>query len=113
MFSIAISRCTIHAEFGMSENLYDKASRYLVKLDPAGFFHWLLGLPPHEFTFHDWCDTRAIVKPGEGDRTADMVAHLLNCMDADASWAVLLEFQIEPDPDMFGRLMHHLGLIWQ
>ena len=97
----------------MSLNLYDQACRYLVGFDGPGFLRWLLGLQSHEFAFNVWLDTRAILYPGERDRTGDLVAHLVDKAENDAPWAVLVEFQIEPDPDMFGRALRHLGSICQ
>jgi hypothetical protein len=41
------------------------------------------------------------------------VAHLLNLLEHGVPWALLLEFQIVPDPEMFGRVLRHLGSIWQ
>ena len=93
----------------MSLNLYDQACRYLVGFDEPGFLRWLLGLQAHEFAFKVWLDTRAILYPGERDRTGDLVAHLVNRTENDAPWAVLVEFQIEPDPEMFGRVLRPWG----
>jgi hypothetical protein len=96
----------------MSQNLYDQSSRYLARIDPPGFFCWLLGPRAEDFAFRGWLDTRAISFPGEPDRTSDMVAHLANLLEHGIPWALLLEFQIVPDPEMFGRIVRHLGALW-
>jgi hypothetical protein len=77
----------------MSQNLYDQACRYLVRIDPVGFIAWLLHLDRSEFAFQGWLDTRAIAYPGESDRTGDMVANLANLREHGLPWALLLEFQ--------------------
>jgi hypothetical protein len=97
----------------MSQNVYDQSCRYLLGLDPVGFFRWLLGLPVQAFTFRGLLDTRAISFPGEPDRTSDMVAYLTNLVEHGRPWALLLEFQIVPDSEMFGRVLTHLGAIWR
>jgi hypothetical protein len=97
----------------MQLNVYDKACRYLAKLDPPGFLAWLLGLQTHEFSFQKWLDPRAIALPDECERTADLAAHLHNLLDQGIPWALVVEFQIEPDAVMFGRLLRLLGAIWQ
>jgi hypothetical protein len=97
----------------MSQNLYDQGSRYLVGLDAMGFFRWLLGLQSSEFAFRGWLDTRAISYPGERDLTSDLIAHLENLLEHGVPWALMLEFQIVPGPEMFGRILRHLGSIWQ
>ena len=94
----------------MSVNLFDQACRYLVGFDEPGFLCWLLGLQSHEFAYKGWLDTRAILYPGERDRTGDLVAHLVNRTENDAPWAVLVEFQIVPDPEMFGARAAPLGV---
>ncbi len=53
-------------------NEYDKAGRYLIKRDPAGFFRWLLRLP--DVAFHAWIDARRHALPDQGDLTNDLVA---------------------------------------
>jgi hypothetical protein len=53
-------------------NEYDKAGRYLIKRDPAGFFRWLLRRP--DVAFHLWIDSRRHALPDQGDLTNDLVA---------------------------------------
>jgi hypothetical protein len=89
------------------KNPYDKASRYAVNLDPVGFLRYFLtaGL-----TFRGWLNARTLTFPGQPDRTCDTVAHLID--DSGREWAVPLEFQLRPDPEMFGRFLGYLGLLW-
>ena len=96
----------------MSENYYDKASRFAARLDPPGFVGWLLGLPPDGFVFRGWLDTRGVPFPGDTERTNDTVAHLDNVTEHGVPWVVAVEFQTQPDPDMFGRLMGYLSGLW-
>jgi hypothetical protein len=96
----------------MATNLYDQSSRYLVDFDPAGFFSWLLGLKKSDFAFRKWLNTRAITFPGRAERTSDLVAHLADLLENGIPWALLLEFQIVPDPEMFGRILSYLAAIW-
>jgi hypothetical protein len=44
---------------------FDKAGRYLIKRDPAGFFAWLLRRPA--VTFRIWIDARRQALPDQGD----------------------------------------------
>jgi hypothetical protein len=90
-----------------------QSSRYLAKLDPKGFFCWLFRLSAGDFEFRGWLDTRAISFPGSPERISDMVAHLTDLFEHGIPWAMLLEFQIIPDPKMFGRLMGSLAAIWE
>lgn len=95
------------------KNPFDQASRYVTKQDPVGFLAWLVpGLRP-TIRFQDWLDTRSLPFPGEGDRTCDTVACLLDPEPAGASWALVIEFEIEPDGEMFGRLLEFLGRLWR
>jgi hypothetical protein len=94
-------------------NDYDRAARYLAKSDPAGFFGWALGLTPSQFRFVRWLDTRTIGSPGATDRTGDTVGYLAEVTAGGRPWALPLEFQAAPDPEMFGRLLEYLGRLWR
>ena len=94
-------------------NDYDRVLRALAKGDPTQFFGWALGLSPAEFRFVRWIDTRTIPFPGAPDRTGDAVGYLAELTAGGRPWAVPLEFQIEPDPEMFGRLLEYLGRLWR
>jgi hypothetical protein len=94
-------------------NVYDQASRYLARLDPAGLVSWLLGLPAEAFAFEGWLNTRMISWPGDPERTCDTVAYLRDLSRGGVPWAVVIEFQLAPDPLMFGRLLVYLGQVWE
>lgn len=96
----------------MSENRSDQAARFAAKIDPPEFLTWVLELPAGHLGFGGWLDTRAIPFPGEPDRTGDLVARL-DPPDGGAPFALAVEFQIEPDPLMFGRLLTYLAQVWQ
>ena len=81
-------------------NFYDQASRYLAKLDPLGLLRWLLPRLSTTWTFPGWLDTRTIPFPGHSDRTCDTVACLLDPMALQRWWALVLEFQSQPDEEM-------------
>jgi len=97
----------------MPQNIYDQVSRYTAKLDPTGFLAWLLGKPSDELTFKRWLDTRRVTFPGEPDRTSDTVAFLTNPAEHGVPWIVAIEFQIKPDPLMFGRLGKYIFGLWE
>src|SRR5205823_10681522 len=59
-----------------------------------------------------WLDTRLIPFPGESDRFCDTVAHIEDVKRGQIPWAIVLEFQGEPDPLMFGRLFAYGGQVW-
>ncbi len=96
----------------MPENYYDKASRFLAKLEPVAFLSWLLRLPTSSFVFRGWLDTRGVPFPGDADRVSDTVAHVENVGENGVPWVIAVEFQTKPDPEMFGRLMGYLSGLW-
>ena len=98
---------------GMSGNFYDQGSRYLAKQEPEAFLAWLLGLSPDRFAFRGWIDARRVRFPGEPDRTCDTVAFLENLAAGSEPWALPVEFQIEPDVDMFPRMLGYLEALGQ
>jgi len=94
----------------MPRNYYDQASRYTAKLDSTGFVRWLVGLPA--LVFHRWLDTRRLPFPGELDRVCDTVACVEDPATTGLLWAIPIEFALEPEADLFGRLLAYLGLLW-
>ncbi len=96
----------------MQENPFDKACRYLAKLDPVAVLGFLLGLGDADFEFIRWLDTRRIAFPGEPDRICDTVAHVEDLTANRFPWAVVIEFMHEPDALMFGRLLGYLSQVW-
>ena len=93
-------------------NQFDKACRYLLKLDSQWMLAWLLGIPRSEIGFIRWMDTRRLSFPGQPDRTCDTVAHIQRLDDNHRSWALVVEFNIEADALMFGRLLNYRGSLW-
>ena len=59
-------------------------------------------------TFQGWLDTRTLPFPGEPDRTCDTVAELLDAAHLGRLWALIVEFQSEPDPEILDRLLEYM-----
>lgn len=93
-------------------NHFDQASRFAAKLDAPAFLSWALHAPPGAFAFRDWLDTRGVQLPGSTERTMDTVAWLDRADRNGEPWAVAVEFQSQPDPTMFGRLLGYLSGLW-
>jgi hypothetical protein len=94
-------------------NYFDQASRYAAKLDPHGYIRWLLRNQIDGLTFENWIDARRLPFPGNADRTGDTVARLNEQAEPPRPWAMPIEFQIEPDSEMFGRLLEFAGMVWR
>ena len=94
------------------QNDYDRAARYLAKMEPETFCSWCFRLTRESFRFVRWLDTRTIPFPGSADRICDTVAHLERTDPPGQPWAIPLEFQVEPDALMFGRFLEYLGRLW-
>jgi hypothetical protein len=95
-----------------SENVYDQASRFVIRLGSLPMLLWLLGASEEDIGFVEWLDTRGLPWPGQPDRTCDTVAWLTDRARGDVPWAVVVEVQVEPDAKMFGRLLIYLGTVW-
>jgi hypothetical protein len=94
----------------VTANVFDQAARYSVQSDPPGFLRWIVpGLPP-ALRFQGWLDTRTLPFPGTPDRTCDTVADLAE-EDAETGrrWAIVNEFQTEPEPEKLDRLLEYLA----
>ncbi len=95
-------------------NPFDKAARITAKVDPPQTLRWLLPRLEASVVFDRWLDTRTLPFPGEPDRTCDTVACLRQQKGTDVVWwAVPIEFQTEPDSEMWGRLLEYLGRLWR
>jgi hypothetical protein len=92
---------------------YDNAARRTAKLDPLSFLLWLPPAFSAHLRFRRWLDTRTVPFPGDPERTGDTVAELEAIVQPAPLWAFPVEFQYEPDPEMFGRLLIFLGSLWQ
>jgi len=95
----------------MPPNRFDQASRYTAKLNASGFLGWLLREDAAELRFRAWLDTRTLPFPGDPERTCDTVAWLEDA-DPAVDWALPVEFCLEPDGELFGRLLVYLGQLW-
>jgi hypothetical protein len=85
----------------------DQATRYAAKLDPVEFLRWLLrGMDP-DLRFARWLDTRRLPFPGEPDRVCDTVAELEHVSGTAPPWALVVEFQSQPEPEMSERLLEY------
>jgi hypothetical protein len=94
-------------------NVYDQAGRFLAHLAHGPLVLWLLRSSPDKVQFVRWADTRRLPWPGQPDRTCDTVAWLLDLTAGGLPWLLVIEFQAEPDPEMFGRLLEYLGAAWR
>lgn len=90
-------------------NDFDQAARYAAKLNPAGFFHWLVAGLDRVLVFRGWLDTRTLPFPGEPDRTCDTVGSFDHLTGAGLPWAIVVEFQSEPEADMLERLHEYVA----
>jgi hypothetical protein len=89
----------------MNDN--DKAGRYLVKRDSAGFFHYLLGNP--RVSFRAWIDARRVALPDQHDLTNDLVAVLESNGVLEA---VCLELEAEARADAVTRSLEYQTRLW-
>jgi hypothetical protein len=92
-------------------NDYDAACRRMVRADPGAFLAWLIPGFADVARQRGWVDTRRIPFPGQGDQTGDLVFEVEILGDPQPPWAIPLEFQLEPDPAMFGRMLTFLGTL--
>jgi hypothetical protein len=96
----------------MSQNVFDQSSRRIAVMDAPGFFGWLLTDFDAHLRFNRWLQTRTTPNPGDPEQTGDTVAELLPVGDPAPPWLFPVEFQTEPDPLMFGRMMKQCGDLW-
>jgi hypothetical protein len=88
-------------------NRFDQAARYCARLDPIGFLHWLVPGLDESMRFHGWLDTRTVPVPGAPDRTCDTVAELAQDSAGGPRWALLVEFQTEPEAEVLDRALEY------
>jgi hypothetical protein len=72
---------------------------------------WLLDTTQELVLFIRWLNTKLTI-PGFSERENDMIAHVRRQDQGGKPWAIPVEFQVEPDPLMFGRFLVYEGLIW-
>ena len=97
----------------MATDRFDQTARYIVRIDPEGFLGWLFPGFAQHMHFERWLDTRTAPMPNQPNQTADTVGELIALHVIEPPWLMLLEFQTEPDPEMFGRLLEQLGKFWR
>jgi hypothetical protein len=90
----------------MTPDPFDRTCRYLLRQTAEPLLGWLLG---SAFDFVQWLDTRRLPWPGQPERACDTVTHVRDLKRGGVPWAVVVEFQTEPDADMLGRLLEYLG----
>ena len=95
----------------MPPNPFDQACRYLLRRGGAPLLCWLARMAAAAVRFVRWVDTR-LTLPGQPERVGDIIAHVQRLDQEGVPWAVPVEFQVEPDSQMFGRLLVYQGLIW-
>jgi hypothetical protein len=94
----------------MPPNPFDQACRYLLRRYRA-LLLWLLDETEEVVLFIRWLPTKLTI-PGFPERENDMLAHVRRQDQGGAPWVIAIEFQVEPDPLMFGRLLVYQGLLW-
>jgi hypothetical protein len=90
---------------------YDESMRYLARRARGALMHWLLQLDQNHVRFDTWEDP-VLVWPGMKERVCDLIARLANLDKGGIPTAGIVEFQTQPDPRMFGRLMVAGGMCW-
>jgi hypothetical protein len=90
-------------------NVFDQAARYLIQSDPLGFLRWILRSLDPALRFHGWLDTRTLPFPGTPDRICDTVAELAESRAGGPRFAVITEFQTEPETEILDRALEYLS----
>jgi hypothetical protein len=101
----------VYSESAAMDNDYDWACRRLAKLAPVPLLCWLVTAFAQHLRFGHWLDTRTAALAGMPQSVRDTLAGLQELI-THRWWTMLLEFQLQPDPEMFGRLMIYLGTAW-
>ncbi len=91
----------------MPTNVFDQAARYSIQSDPLGFLRWLIRGLDQALAFFGWLDTRTLPFPGAPDRTCDTVAELAVNAVGGPRFAVVTEFQTEPEPEILDRELEY------
>jgi hypothetical protein len=87
--------------------VFDQAARFAAKLDPPGFYRWALPGTEPSLHFAEWLDTRTLAFPGGADATGDLMGIFDPADPAEPPWAVVTEFQAEPDADILQRTLDY------
>ena len=88
---------------------FDQTARPVAKEDGAAFFAWAVSccVPSARLTFLGWDDTRRLVRPGEPDRTNDLVALFRDDAHKGRQTWLVAEIEEEPEPGVFYRTAHY------
>ena len=97
----------------MEQTRYDLTARRVARLDPAGFFAWLLTDFEKFVRFAGWVDPRSAPQGTEGEVIGDTLARLEELARVAPPWLFPVEFQTVPDPVMFARLQRQIGQWWE
>ena len=89
-------------------NIYDQASRFAVKVAPAGLLHWRLPKLDADLVFARWLETQHVPFPGEPDRRCDTVAEMVSASGRQPPWAFVIEVQSEPEAAMAERELEYV-----
>ena len=92
---------------------FDLTARRVARLDPPGFFAWLLTDFEQHLRFAGWLDPRSTPPGTDPEVTGDTLARLKELAGDAPPWMFPVEFQTVPDPGMFGRLQQQIGLWWE
>ncbi|MGF1583147.1 MAG: hypothetical protein ACFCD0_27820 [Gemmataceae bacterium] len=95
------------------QNPWDRAGRSAVRLDPEAFFEWALNLPREELWFRGWLDTRNVPRAEDADQIRDTVARIADLDENGEPWAIVVEIQSRPDPNILGRINGYCGSLWE
>jgi hypothetical protein len=96
----------------MERTRYDLTARRVARLDPVGFFCWLLTEFARSLRFVGWLDPRSTPEGTNPETIGDTVARLEQIQEVAPPWLFPVEFQTTPDPKMFGRLQVQIGQWW-
>lgn len=73
---------------------------------------WLARIAPEVMAFDRWLTT-VLSLPDEPERTCDTSAAVRRLDQGGFPWAIVAEFQSDPDAEMFGRMLEYLGRLWR
>lgn len=98
----------------MTATRFDLTARRVARVEPVSFFTWLFTGFKKYLKYHRWLDTRTTpdAEDDSGEQTGDTLAVLEDVTQPAPLWLFPQEFQTQPDPDMFGRMMRQGGQMW-
>ena len=83
---------------------FDRASRYLIREWPVGFFHWLSPRFTQAWRFRGWLDTSVPGTSDDSERACDLVGEFESIADPARRCLLDVESQTRPHVDMQERL---------